>query len=153
MVVGTKRRRPVAKGLAPGERLKHDKLAGYEGEYSQWGWINNLSDPSLISMEHMLTAYGFLDKLRKPLCKNKYTKQKDTAGTDKKPAKEATQHPRVADGPQHEEDIIIISSGDEAKAACDKKRCRDNIHCLNYLGQVRLENEGVSHLFSAYRIL
>ncbi|GJJ12668.1 hypothetical protein Clacol_006912 [Clathrus columnatus] len=143
MVVGMKRRKPVQKGLAPGERLKRDKLSGAENEYSQWGWINRTLDSSSISMEHMLTVYGFLDKLRKPICKNKYLKSKEVINTAQMPVKPSTKDPRVTDKLKNEEDIIILSSDDETQT-CDKKACKDNPHCLNYLGQARLENEEAS---------
>lgn len=150
MVAGSKRRKPIVKGLAPGERIKRDKLNGREGEYSQWGWINHIKDPSLITTEHILTSYGFLDKLRKPVCKNKWTKLKDASKSADEPTTEGSvkDSVRATDKPKDGEDIIVIASDDEDLATCDKKKCKENTHCLNYLGQAKLENERSSSPFS-----
>ena len=136
MAVGTKRRRPPAKGLLPGERLRRDKLAGSE-LHSQWGWVSWISDPSMITSEHLFTACGFNNTSEKPICKNKYSDGREP----KEGNVGSTQDPKpTARG--DEEDIIIVSSDDEEPYVCTKGRCKENPQCLNHLGQAKLENQG-----------
>lgn len=141
MAIGAKRKRAPAKGLPPGERLRRDKIAGAE-LYSQWSWVSRISDPSLITSEHLFAAYGFNNKSGKPICKNKYL------GPDVLECKErfmdvAQEAEANALAWEIEDDVIIVSSDDEEKSLCDKKRCKDNSQCLNYLGQVKLEDQGL----------
>jgi ubiquitin carboxyl-terminal hydrolase 48 len=140
MVLGARRRRPPAKGLLPGERLRRDKLAGAE-LYSQWGWVSRISDPSLITSDHLFSACGFNDKSGKPLCRNKYSdsdaRKPEEGRVD---AAQDTGSNTVAGGDDAE--VIIVTSDDEELPLCNKKRCKENPQCLNYLGQVKLENQG-----------
>ncbi|KAF8587403.1 cysteine proteinase [Ramaria rubella] len=139
MAIGAKRKRPFSKGLPPGERLKRDKLDGAE-VYSQWGWVSRVTDASHITLEHRLAAYGFTDKVGKPICKNKYTESSERERKRQKVAVVREVESRAVPG-ENDDDIIIISSDDEELFFCDKKYCKENPQCVNYLGQVKLENQ------------
>ena len=45
-------------------------------------------------------------------------------------------------GDGDEDDGVVVISDDEGPT-CDKKTCRSNPNCLNYLGQEQWEDEGV----------
>lgn len=144
MVLGARRKRPPSKGLLPGERLRRDRLAGAE-LYSQWGWVSRISDPSLITSEHLFAACGFNDKSSKPICRNKYS------GSDTREPEDEADPPQDV-GPDltargDDDDVIVITSDDEQQPVCNKKLCKENPQCLNYLGQVNLENQGRLVLF------
>jgi len=143
MASSMKRKRNQNKGLAAGERLKRDKLASAEAEHSQWGWVSRMSEQSQITREHKLAAYGFLDTIRKPICRNKFA---ESSGLARKKRKIDVGHGGIGNPMEVEEsdDIIVISSEEEDQPTCTKKSCRDNPHCLNHLGQARLENEGIT---------
>ncbi|KAK1222681.1 hypothetical protein PQX77_014467 [Marasmius sp. AFHP31] len=127
-----RRASPSSKGLAAGEVLRRERLAG--NATSPWGWVGTeVNDASRITHEHMLTVYGLSS--RTPRCPNKYT-----------PGKTATQvredHP-LAKG-ELEEDIIIVSDDDDIP--CNKKDCRSNPFCPNYLGQDKWDDEGKARI-------
>ncbi|KAF8521530.1 hypothetical protein JB92DRAFT_3141227 [Gautieria morchelliformis] len=137
MVVGATRKRPPGKGLPTGERLRRDKLAGAE-HYSQWGWVSRISDPSLITDEHLFAACGFQENSGKPICKNKYIGS--DVLDDKECRVDVVQSGIKPVAGEDEDDIIIISS-DEEQSICNRKRCKEHPHCLNYLGQDKLESQ------------
>ena len=141
MAIGAKRNRTPANGLPPGERLRRDKISGVE-LYSQWRWVSRISDPSLITTENLFAAYGFSDNFGKPICKNRYSRS-DAQDCKERKVDVAHEAESKAVAGEDEDDVIIISSGDEEIFVCDKKRCKENPHCLNYLGQVKLENQGL----------
>ena len=122
---------PPPTGLAAGEHLKRAKLAG--GESSTWGWVDTeVSDPSQIALDHRLMTCGLSKRSKNPLCANKYAP---------KPTKSAV--PAAADSVANgelESDIIVVS--DDEQPPCNKKVCKNNPNCLNYLGQEQWEAEG-----------
>ncbi|KAF8480713.1 cysteine proteinase [Gautieria morchelliformis] len=137
MVVGATRKRPPGKGLPTGERLRRDKLAGAE-LYSQWGWVSRISDPSLITDEHLFAACGFQENSGKPICKNKYI---GSDVLDDKECRVDVVQSGIKPVAREDEDDVIIISSDEEQSICNKKRCKENPHCLNYLGQDKLESQ------------
>ena len=141
MAIGAKRKRHTAKGLPPGERLRRDKITGIE-PYPQWGWVSRITDPSLITPEHLFAAYGFNNNSGKPICKNKYSGSEVREWEERKVDVTQETGSKAVAG-EDEGDVIIISSDDEEQYICDKKRCKENPQCLNYLGQVKLENQGL----------
>ncbi|EJD02420.1 cysteine proteinase [Fomitiporia mediterranea MF3/22] len=118
-----------AKGLSAGERLNRNRLLA---EYDlRWNWIGTeAKHVSDITREHCLRAAGIsLSGLKRP-CANKFIK--DSRGCN--PVQD------LATSSEDPEDIIVISDGEEA-STCDKKRCKDNPYCLNYMGQEKWEDE------------
>ncbi|KAL0058942.1 hypothetical protein AAF712_014345 [Marasmius tenuissimus] len=127
-----RRASPLSKGLPAGEILRRERLAG--NATSPWSWVGTeVNDASRITHEHMLTVYGLSS--RTPRCPNQYA-----------PGKIATpvceDHP-LAEG-ELEEDIIIVSDDDDK--SCNKKDCRSNPFCLNYLGQDKWNDEGKARI-------
>ncbi|KIJ69021.1 hypothetical protein HYDPIDRAFT_178940 [Hydnomerulius pinastri MD-312] len=125
---------PTPKGLAAGEQLKRAKLAGNESP--TWGWVDSqVSDPSQITLEHRQMTCGLSKSNRNPFCPNKYASKAEVV----KPATEKEEpKPAVASG-ELENDVIIIS--DDEPPPCNKKVCKNNPNCLNYLGQEKWEDE------------
>ena len=138
MPVGTKRKRHVPSGLHAGERLKRDQLAGAD-IFTQWGWIPKISDPSQIIPEHRLAACGFHDKIGKPICKNKYSMLDEPEHKKRKTDVAPKTTLKLPEG-EDAGDIIVVSSDDEEPEYCTKKRCKENPQCVNYVGQIKLEN-------------
>ncbi|KAJ8078975.1 hypothetical protein PM082_013259 [Marasmius tenuissimus] len=127
-----RRASPLSKGLPAGEILRRERLAG--NATSPWSWVGTeVNDASRITHEHMLTVYGLSS--RTPRCPNQYA-----------PGKIATpvceDHPLAEGG--LEEDIIIVSDDDDK--SCNKKDCRSNPFCLNYLGQDKWDDEGKARI-------
>ncbi|KAG7092641.1 hypothetical protein E1B28_008981 [Marasmius oreades] len=123
-----RRASPLSKGLAVGEVLKRDHLAG--NATSPWGWVGiEVDDPSQIMQDHLLTVYGLSSRNRHSRCPNKYVPGKKCKSTPKE---------SVARG-ENEEDVIIISDNEESQ--CSKKDCKGNPFCLNYLGQEKWDDE------------
>ena len=123
-----RRASPHSKGLPPGEIMKRDRQAG--NNFVAWGWVgSDVSDVSDISREHILATCNFSSQNGFLLCGNSYrslpTKTKTKQETD------------IAD----DGDVIVISD-DDGTPVCNKKVCRKNPHCLNYLGQEVWEDEG-----------
>jgi hypothetical protein len=114
MAVKRKRAATAGEGLASGQKLKRAKV----DDYSLWGWVGTeVADASNITPEHRLFAYG-LTSNQFPRCQNKYTAQ-------------GSQDAAMDDG------AIVVTDDD-----CDKKTCKQNPWCLNYLGQEKWENRG-----------
>lgn len=139
----TRRGSPSAAALAAGDRLKRAKLTGND-YYSAWGWVGNeVTDPGHITTEHRLATCGFSKRSPWSLCANRF-------GSTTKPATERpkveTEEP-IADG-ELKEDIIVIS--DDEGPSCSNKNCKSNPFCLNYLGQEKWEDEGMSVHDSGY---
>ncbi|KAG9318845.1 hypothetical protein JVU11DRAFT_949 [Chiua virens] len=102
---------PAPKGLAAGEHLKRAKLAA--GDSSAWGWVDTeVSDPSQLTLEHRLMTCGLSRRNKNPTT--------------------------VANG-ELENDVIVVS--DDEPPPCNKKACKNNPNCLNYLGQLQWEDE------------
>lgn len=135
---------PAPKGLAAGEQLKRAKLAGRES--SAWRWVDTeVSEPSQITLVHRLMTCGLSGRNGNPFCSNKYVSKPDKH----KPAP-STDEPEtaVAKG-ELEHDIIVVS--DDEPPPCNKKVCKNNPNCLNYLGQEKWEDEGKSCCERVYR--
>lgn len=115
------KRKRVDTGLAAGEHLKRNKLAG--ADYLNWDWVGTeVTDVTGITHAHRLAAYGFASSNRR--CPNKYAK----------PEREKSQSPREgSDG-----ELIVVEDG--PLRVCDRQTCKKNPGCLNYLGQERWEN-------------
>jgi hypothetical protein len=132
-----KRRRrasPLPKGLAAGEQLKRNRLPGNDA--SELAWVGTeVLEVSEITHEHRLTACGLSRKNRHPHCANKYASIGLSSVSTLKAEKP------TASGELHD-DVIVISDDDEPQ--CSKKLCKNNPYCLNYLGQDKWENEGMS---------
>lgn len=136
-----RRHSPAASGPAAGERIKRAKLAG--SDYSAWGWVGSeVTDASEISQSHRLASCGFSTNTTFPLCINEYS----SSSGKSMPAQSALQKSqgKVANG-ELEDDIIVIS--DDEGPSCSSKACKSNPYCLNYLGQEKWEDEGVSPSF------
>lgn len=142
--MSSKRKRrasPALKGLAAGEQLKRNTLAGNDA--SPWGWVGTeVHDASHITNEHRMITCGLSRRSRHPFCTNKYASMVDR----KRPS---PRHERTANG-ELDDDVIVIS--DDEPPACSKKLCKGNPNCLNYLGQERWEDEGIQLLFDLVRI-
>jgi hypothetical protein len=136
--MATKRKRRAslsAKGLAAGEQFKRNKLAC--NDYSAWGWVGtDVTDTSGITQEHMLATCGLWRRNSLPSCPNLYVSPSST-----KPV--ARQKEESHDATPLEDDIVVIS--DDEAPQCNKKLCKKNPNCLNYLGQEKWENEGRCH--------
>ncbi|KAF5373636.1 hypothetical protein D9758_000663 [Tetrapyrgos nigripes] len=116
---------PSSQGLAPGERLDRDALAGNAS--STWGWVGTeASNTSEITTNHLLAACGLLDPSR-PFCRNKFKETSRASSTDPLAIKDT------------DDDVIVIS--DDETPTCSKKSCKSNPFCLNYLGQDKWEND------------
>jgi hypothetical protein len=112
----SKRKRATAgdEGLPSGHTLKRPK----PDDYSLWGWVGTeVQDASHISHEHRLTACGLAPN-QFPRCPNQYT----SLATN--------------DNTMNDETIVV------ADEDCDKKTCKHNPWCLNYLGQEKWDNAG-----------
>ncbi|KAH7889396.1 hypothetical protein F5I97DRAFT_1801122 [Phlebopus sp. FC_14] len=128
-----RRSSPAQKGLAAGEQLKRVKLAG--NEVAAWGWVDvQVSNPSQITLEHRLMTCGLSTRNKNPFCGNKYA-SKSTKLIPPPPPEE-----RKTEGANDDENDVIVISDDE-KLPCDKKACKNNPNCLNYLGQEKWEDE------------
>ncbi|KAL0577943.1 hypothetical protein V5O48_004050 [Marasmius crinis-equi] len=130
-----RRASPSSKGLAAGEVLKRERLAGGNATTTPWGWVGtevNVKDASQITQEHYLTVYGLSSRSRNPRCRNKYKEARDEQLPPPPPAT-ATARGEL------EEDVIIVSDDEEGQ--CNKKDCKFNPFCLNYLGQEKWEDE------------
>jgi hypothetical protein len=125
---------PPPKGLAAGEQLKRAKLVA--GESSAWGWVDTeVSHPSQITVEHRMITCGLSQHNNNPFCGNKLSRK--PAHSPAPPAEGAKA--KVANG-ELENDVIVVS--DDAPPPCNKKLCKNNPNCLNYLGQQQWEDEG-----------
>jgi ubiquitin carboxyl-terminal hydrolase 48 len=126
-----RRASPHGKGLPPGEIMKRDRQAG--SNFVAWGWVgSDVSDVSDISREHILATCNFSSQNGFFLCGNSYRSLPTVATT-----KQGT---NIGDA-AHDGDVIVISD-DDGTPECNKKACRKNPQCLNYLGQEVWENEG-----------
>lgn len=133
-----RRASPAPTGLAPGEQLKRAKLAA--GVSLTWGWVDTeVSDPSRITLEHRLMTCGLSKRNKNPFCGNRHA-PKPTKSSP--PPADETQT-NVANG-ELENDVIVVS--DDEPPPCNKKVCKNNPNCLNYLGQAQWEDEGKEQL-------
>ncbi|KAL5489782.1 hypothetical protein ACEPAI_4614 [Sanghuangporus weigelae] len=127
-----KRKRNVTsttKGLSAGEKLNRNRLLA-ECDL-RWNWIGTeAKHVSEITRDHCLRAAGLVVPGSKRPCPNKFTKPK---------RRQSFPHQTVLKS-EDSEDVIVISDEDE-DVSCEKKRCRDNPYCLNYLGQEKWEDE------------
>lgn len=125
-----RRTSPATQGLSAGERLKRAKLSGYDR--FAWTWVGTeVNNAAHITQEHRLATCGFNDSSAFQFCANKYRESV---------AKQEKTETKVAGG--LDDDMIVVS--DDETPACNVKNCRGNPHCLNYLGQEKWENEGLS---------
>lgn len=139
----TKRKRRVGhttEGLAAGERLKRHKLATSISD-SPWGWVGTeVIDASEISLKHRLATCSFA---RAPtFCPNKYSFRPP------KPESQDTQE-NVERSARGGDDVIVIS--DDEAPHCNKKLCRKNPNCVNYVGQEKWENRSESPRYMSCR--
>jgi len=135
MTAKRKRRASPARGLAPGESLKRDKLAG--NNYTSWGWVGTeVLDASNITREHIQATCGFSRRNKFPFCMNLYR----PAPLESPPHQENQRATSV--DKDSENDLIIVSDDDPPPPPCSKKQCKSNPNCLNYLGQEIWEDEG-----------
>jgi hypothetical protein len=132
-----KRRRrlsPAPQGLAPGERLKRQRVIGNYS--SPWSWVGTeVSNPSDIDLDHRLATCGLSKRSSYPFCINKYS----IAFSKEEPPSDREGRSPVRG--ELEDDVIIIS--DDEESPCSKKLCKTNPNCLNYLGQDIWEDEGL----------
>ncbi|KAF8557305.1 cysteine proteinase [Imleria badia] len=135
----TKRKRrtsPPSKGLAAGEQLKRAKLAA--GDSSTWAWVDTeVSDPSQITLEHRLMTCGLSKRNKNPFCANKHAPKPAPPS----PASAHETQATIANG-ELETDVIVVS--DDEPPPCNKKECKNNPNCLNYLGQLQWEDEATA---------
>lgn len=131
---------PSTAALSAGDRLKRAKLTGND-YYSAWGWVGTeVHDPALITTEHRLATCGLSKRSPWPLCANKYALANQSEVVAERPK---TKVEEVAAGGELQEDIIVIS--DDDIPSCSNKECKVNPFCLNYLGQEKWEDEGMSN--------
>ncbi|KAI5119495.1 hypothetical protein M0805_009519 [Coniferiporia weirii] len=124
-----KRKRNAA-GLPIGERLNRNRLLA-ECDL-RWNWIGtDVKHVSEITQAHRLRASGLALSRSKRPCSNKFLK---------KSAEPQRALQQSAVGSEDSDDVIVISESEE-EPPCDKKRCKDNPYCLNYLGQDKWEDE------------
>uniref|UniRef100_A0A0W0FLB1 ubiquitinyl hydrolase 1 n=1 Tax=Moniliophthora roreri TaxID=221103 RepID=A0A0W0FLB1_MONRR len=117
-------------GLPTGEVLKRDRLAG---SATSWGWVGTeVRDPSEITQEHILAVYGLSSRTRRRRCPNKYAQEEKCSSS--------VESAQKAVNGELDEDVIVISDDEELN--CNKKDCKQNPFCLNYLGQEKWEDEG-----------
>ena len=129
-----RRASPPSKGLAAGEHLKRAKLAA--GDSLTWGWVDaEVSDASQITLEHRLMTCGLSKRNKNPFCTNRHAPK--PAKSSPIPAGETKT--TVANG-ELENDVIVVS--DDEPPPCNKKVCKNNPNCLNYLGQHQWEDDG-----------
>lgn len=127
MTMKRKRRMvPQPNGLAPGEILNRAQLPGREELC--WGWISSVPNATSISDDNFLRTCGFSPHSQPRFCDNRYARS-PTTSSDQPPVTDP-------DG-----DLIIVS--DDEGPVCDRKSCKSNPYCLNYLGQEMWEDEGV----------
>ena len=119
------------KGLAVGEKLNRNKLQSTTD--TAWAWVGHeVRKITEITHTHCLAACGFAaDSVHPARRNNKPLKNSDH---NKPPSK--------LNGDGDEDDGVVVISDDEGPT-CDKKTCRSNPNCLNYLGQEQWEDEGV----------
>jgi hypothetical protein len=130
---------PSSKGLAAGEQLKRNTLVG--GGSSPWGWVGTeVTVASNIAQGHLLATCGFSKGSRHPFCPNKFVQVAQGTNVSQEDTAED-----LANG-ELDDDVIIIS--DDEGTPCCKKLCQSNPNCLNYLGQKKWEDEGLSILHS-----
>ena len=122
------------KGLTPGELLKRDATTSS----SPWSWVGTeVTDLADITLEHRMLACNLSQRNNTLYCRNKFAATEDKAHAHSSKERQP-QLPTV--GGELDDDIIVIS--DDEQPSCSKKVCKTNPNCLNYLGQVKWENEG-----------
>jgi hypothetical protein len=125
------KRKREPQGLARGEQLKRSGPVG--ADFTNWSWVmTEVTNASDITEEHCLAACG-LGSLR-VACSNKYSpKYSDKSGQTTSEA--VGVHDTDSTGA-----MADVSDGN--MHICDKKLCRKNPNCLNYLGQDKWESAG-----------
>ncbi|KII88369.1 hypothetical protein PLICRDRAFT_92113 [Plicaturopsis crispa FD-325 SS-3] len=120
-------------GLAAGEKLERNKLAGNNS--LAWGWVGtDVTDVSQITVDHRMRTCGFSRKSKRSLCANKYASKRARSSQSRSGPYEDTADGELAN------DVIEISDSDDGPL-CSKKSCKSNPFCLNYLGQDMWEDE------------
>jgi ubiquitin carboxyl-terminal hydrolase 48 len=139
MPSGRRKRSPAHdKGLAPGESLQRF-LVPKNVLSDHWAWVGTeVSHPADITLEHRLLACGLSPRSKHPFCPNKYATTLSEQPSTPPPLKTEVTVPE-------EDEIIVISDNEEVK--CNKKSCKGNPNCLNYLGQDKWEDEGKLPVF------
>lgn len=133
MVKRTRLASPPPKGLAAGQVLRRDVLRS-------WGWVGSeITDPSLITRDHLLATCGLSKKNSYPFCRNQ-----DQSKSRRLKASR-TSSP-VATNDVIPNDVIIISDDEDDGTLCGKKGCKINPNCLNHLGQEKWKDEGTTSL-------
>lgn len=130
-------------GLAPGQSLRRNS----PNENRNWSWMGpTVNCTSDITFEHCLRACGLSKQSQNPFCENKYESSVQGARNRNQ---SKTQRSRIAANglapvitvdsdvlTMEDKSEIIVIDADEDKASlhpCDKKLCRNNPNCLNYL--------------------
>jgi hypothetical protein len=132
MAIKRKRRASPSAKESASEQLKRIKQT--TNEYSAWGWVGTeVMDANDIRTEHVYATCGLSIKNFLRACPNVHN------AASRKPVT-----PPKEDGEENEEDdadVIVIS--DDEPLPCNKKLCKNNPHCLNYLGQREWGGTGV----------
>ncbi|TRM62650.1 hypothetical protein BD626DRAFT_548499 [Schizophyllum amplum] len=138
-----RKRRDSPKGLAPGQVLKRTKLLGNAS--SPWAWVGtDILDAAHITQEHRLAVCGFAHRSPHPFCANRYAPEFRQAQKERqRREKEKKERAKRGSSATPDDDVIVISDSEEARAECSKKQCKGNPNCLNYLGQEKWEDEGL----------
>ena len=135
-----RRTSPASNGLSAGEQLKRSTLAGNDSP--TWGWVGTeVLDSSQITTEHRMMSCGFSSRNKIPFCPNKYASVEKQIKSPREALDSSTSAP---------DDIIVIS--DDEPPLCNKKLCRNNPNCLNYLGQDKWEDEGERSEWSSHSV-
>lgn len=90
---------------------------------------------SQITLEHRLMTCGLSKRNKNPFCGSRRALEPAKSSHTSADETQTT----VANG-ELENDIIVVS--DDKPPHCNKKVCKNNPNCLNYLGQQQWEDEG-----------
>lgn len=146
---------PASKGLAPGEQLKRNTLPDASSSL-YWGWVGTqVKDPEHITTEHILATCGFSDNSGYPFCANSYCASDDESLAAENgdglpnanaPSQQENNLKNIPVNGELDDDVIVIS--DDEAPLCSKKGCKVNPNCLNYMGQEKWEDEGMTVSFT-----
>jgi len=128
-----KRREANGNGLAAGQTIDRSALQG--NNKSNWWWAGTeVFDAASITNEYYLAACGLSSRNRRSICANKYVEDTKSTRRNTPPKKDS--------GMDIGDDVIVVS--EDSGPTCTKKSCKTSPFCLNYLGQDKWENEGLS---------
>jgi hypothetical protein len=116
---------PRQEGLKQGEQLRRDKISG--NARLDWSWVGTeVTDASKITVEHRLACCGFASG-QSSACSQSHVPTQSAAATTSTAGIEG--------------DVEIVVDGG-ALTLCNKKHCKNDPYCLNFLGQDKWKNEG-----------